>query len=217
MNVSGVAAPHLQLGGSVSGGADSAEANFANGLLPGGGGGGDQDGGLATTSGQGSLEPGILVDNHAAHFTGAVAASPSLFAGANHRSPASPVVLHHAISAACTKALRRCSAALTTLEEPPDWICACAAGGDSGLGTAGVLAGSTDNLVGMDLLISPPHTSALPTSSAGDLGTDALPSLPRNFSHTALSGLEHMFDTDVAPHQDHGLFDNLDLGPLGQT
>ena len=96
-------------------------------------------------------------------------------------------------------------------------VCACAAGGDSGLGTAGVLAGSTDNLVGMDLLISPPHTSALPTSSAGDLGTDALPSLPRNFSHTALSGLEHMFDTDVAPHQDHGLFDNLDLGPLGQT
>ena len=82
MNVSGVQAPHLQMG-SVSGGADSAEANFANGLLPGGGGGGgDQDGGLATTSGQGSLDPGILVDIHAAHFTGAAAASPSLFAGA---------------------------------------------------------------------------------------------------------------------------------------
>jgi len=67
--------------GSVSGGgADSAEANFANGLLPGGA-GGDADGGLASTSGQGSLDPGILVDNHAAHFTGAAAASPSLFAG----------------------------------------------------------------------------------------------------------------------------------------
>ena len=95
--------------------------------------------------------------------------------------------------------------------------CAGAAGGDSGLGTAGILAGSSDNLVGMDLLVSPPHTAGLPTSSAGDLGTDALPSLPRNFSHTALSGLEHMFDNEPPSHQDHGLFDNLDLGPLGQT
>ena len=81
----------------------------------------------------------------------------------------------------------------------------------------GNLAGSSDNLVGMDLLVSPPHTLGLPTSSAGDLSTDALPSLPRNFSHTALSGLEHMFDNEPPSHQDHGLFDNLDLGPLGQT
>lgn len=79
---SGVQAPHLQMGSVSGGGADSAEANFANSLLPGGTGGDDGGGGgLASTSGQGSLEPGILVDNHAAHFTGAAAASPSLFTG----------------------------------------------------------------------------------------------------------------------------------------
>ncbi len=83
VNGSGVQAPHLLQMGSMSGGADSAEANFANGLLPGGA-GGDADGGLASTSGQGSLDPGILVDNHAAHFTGAAAASPSLFAGSRY-------------------------------------------------------------------------------------------------------------------------------------
>ena len=76
---SGIQAPHLQVGCVSGGGADSAEANFGNGLLPGGG--EDGGGGPGTTSGQGSLEPGILVDNHAAHFAGAAAASPSLFTG----------------------------------------------------------------------------------------------------------------------------------------
>jgi hypothetical protein len=78
MHVSSGQAPHLQMA-SMSGGADSAEANFANSLLPGGV---EDAGGPATTSGaQGSLDPGILVDNHAPHFTGAAAASPSLFTG----------------------------------------------------------------------------------------------------------------------------------------
>ena len=78
MHVGGGQAPQLQMA-SMSGGADSAEANFANSLLPGGA---EDAGGPATTSGaQGSLDPGILVDNHAPHFTGAAAASPSLFTG----------------------------------------------------------------------------------------------------------------------------------------
>ena len=81
-----------------------------------------------------------------------------------------------------------------------------------------MLAGSTDNLAALDgfpsSLASPPRQGMMHASSAGDL---TLPSLPRNFSHTALSGLEHIFNDHEAPHQGHGLFDNLDLGPLSQA
>ena len=94
MNVGGGQAPHLHMASVSGGGADSAEANFANSLLPGGG--EDAGGPAATTSGaQGSLDPGILVDNHAPHFTGAAAASPSLFTGLR------PLLVPHRVTTLC--------------------------------------------------------------------------------------------------------------------
>ena len=57
--------------------ADSAEANFANSLLPGMGG---EDGSMAMSHG-GPNDAHLLMDNHALHFPGPTLASPSLFAG----------------------------------------------------------------------------------------------------------------------------------------
>lgn len=79
-----------------------------------------------------------------------------------------------------------------------------------------MLASSTDNLAALDgftSALASPLRGLMHTSSGGDL---TLPSLPRNFSHTVLNGLEHIFNDSEAPHQGHTLFDNLDLGPNSQ-
>lgn len=57
--------------------ANSAEANFANSMLPGMGG----EDGMAASGPQISQDANLLMDNHALHFPGPTLASPSLFTG----------------------------------------------------------------------------------------------------------------------------------------
>ena len=61
---------------------DSAEANFANSLLPGMGG---EDGGMSMSQG-GPQDANLLMDNHTLHFPGPTLASPSLFTGVQRQA-----------------------------------------------------------------------------------------------------------------------------------